>query len=210
MPLVTSAHDDRRLVVAAADRTALALGLYPGMPLAQAQAMVPGLTVVDAGHEGDQEALRRMAAWCLRSAPLTAAAPPDGIWIDATGCAHLHGGEQAMLADMVSRLGRAEFTACAALADTPGAAHAIARHARAHATVVPQGATMAALSGLPVAGLRLDAGTVAGLRRLGFKFIGQLADTPRAPLVRRFGQDRPAARPGVRPGLRAYPAGVPA
>jgi protein ImuB len=188
MPLVTSAHDGRRLVIAAADRTALALGLHPGVPLAQAQAMVPGLAVVEADRGGDLDALRRTAAWCLRYAPFTAAAPPDGIWIDATGCTHLRGGEQAMLADMASRLDRAGFTARAAIADTPGAAYAVARHGHAQITVVPAGAAATMLSGLPIAGLRLDAGSVAGLGRLGFECIGQLADAPRAPLVRRFGK----------------------
>ena len=70
---------------------------------------------------------RQLAAWCLRYAPLVAADPPDGIWIDVTGCAHLFGGEAALLTDLVGRLAAQRFAARAAIADTPGAAHAVAR-----------------------------------------------------------------------------------
>ena len=61
------------------------------MALAHAQAMVPHLAVVDATEAEDTTALERLAAWCLRLSPMTSADPPDGVWIDATGCTHLHG-----------------------------------------------------------------------------------------------------------------------
>ena len=77
-PLITAASDGRRMAVAAADQAALALGIRPAMALTHARAMVPGLAVVDADPEGDAAALARLAAWCLRYAPLTAADPPDG------------------------------------------------------------------------------------------------------------------------------------
>jgi protein ImuB len=186
-PLVTVLHDGRRQVVAAADRTARSLGLTPGMVLAQAQALVPGLTVIPAVPEADAQALEELAAWCLRYAPLTAPDQPDGIWIDATGCAHLFGGEAALLADIVARLAGGGIAAQAAIADTAGTAWAVARYAGAAITVVPEGETAATLRPLPIAALRLDEETAAGLIRLGFDRIGQLLDAPRAPLALRFG-----------------------
>ena len=186
-PLVTALHDGRRQAVAAADRAARSLGLAPGMPLAQAQALVPDLAVVPAAPEADARALEELAGWCLRYAPLTAPDQPDGIWIDATGCAHLFGGEDAMLADIAARLARGGIAARAAIADTPGTAWAVARYAGTEGTVVPAGETEAALRPLPVAALRLDDETAAGLIRLGFEHIGQLLDAPRAPLALRFG-----------------------
>jgi len=125
---VTSAHDGHRRVIAAVDAAARALGLHPGLPLAQAQARIPGLAIAEAEPQADAAALDRLAVWCLRYAPLTAPDPPDGVWIDATGATHLAGGEAALLADLVDRLHQAGFTARAAIADTPGAAHAVARH----------------------------------------------------------------------------------
>jgi protein ImuB len=119
------------MVVAAVDAAAAALGLRAGMPLAQAQALVPGLEagMHPAEPEADAAALGRLAAWCLRYAPLSAADAPDGIWLDVTGCAHLHGGETKLLRDLVGRLAAQGIAAHAAVADTPGAAHAIARNA---------------------------------------------------------------------------------
>jgi protein ImuB len=159
------------------------------MALTHARAMVPGLAVVDADPEGDAAALARLAAWCLRYSPLTAADPPDGVWIDITGCAHLHGGEAALRADLLERLaGGRGVHARAAVADTPGAAHAVARFRSAAAAVIAPDAHTAVMATLPAGALRLPPETVAALRRLGFDRVGQLADTARAPLVRRFGR----------------------
>lgn len=137
--LVTATHDGRKRVIAAVDAAAAQSGLYPGMPMAQAQALVPDLTVLEARPEDDTAALRRLAGWCLRYAPLAAAAPPDGVWIDVTGSAHLQGGETRLLRDLVSRLLVQGFSARAAVADTPGAAHALARFGAQEITVVPSG-----------------------------------------------------------------------
>ncbi len=174
-------------MIGAADAAAQALGLRPGLPLAQAQAMRPGLTVIDADPAGDTADLRDLAVWCQRYAPLTAADPPDGIRIDSTGADHLQGGEAAMLTDLRDRLARSGFTGRVAVADTPGAAWALARYGDRPLIVVPPAGTAAALAPLPVAALRLPAETLAALDRLGFSRIEQLAAAPRGPLVRRFG-----------------------
>ncbi|MBW4093643.1 MAG: DNA polymerase Y family protein [Proteobacteria bacterium] len=186
-PLITATHDGRRQVVAAADRVARSLGLYPGMAVAQAQAMVPGLPIAAAEPKGDARALDDLAAWCLRYAPLTAPDRPDGIWIEAAGVAHLFGGEAALLADLVARLARGGVTARAAIADTPGTAWAVARYAERPITVVAPSGAADALRHLPIAALRLPEEVIAGLARLGFERIDQLTAAPRPPLALRFG-----------------------
>ena len=174
------------MVIAAADAAAQALGLHPGTALAHAQAMVPGLLVADADPAGDAAARARLAAWCLRLSPLTAP-DTDGLWIDATGCSHLHGGEADMLEAVLARLAEDGVAARAAIADTPGAAHALARHAATPVTIAPPGGTEAAIAPLPVAGLRLDDQAVITLRRLGLETVASLLALPRAPFARRFG-----------------------
>ena len=130
-------HDGRRRVVAAAGAAAQAIGIRPGMPLANAQALVPALGISEAKPDADAATLAQLAAWCLRYAPLVAADGPDGIWIDATGCTHLVGGDEVLLTDLVSRLKRAGFAARAAVAGTPGIAHAVARYSGKLIAVVP-------------------------------------------------------------------------
>jgi protein ImuB len=185
-PLVTRLHDGRKMVIAAADDAAQALGLHPGMALAHAQAMVPDLQVADADPAGDTEAGSRLAAWCLRLSPLTAP-DTDGLWIDATGCTHLHGGEAAMLRGILARLQADGIAARAAIADTPGAAHALARYGEEAVILAPPGGTEAAVAPLPVACLRLEAEAVATLHRLGLDTVADLLALPRPPFARRFG-----------------------
>jgi protein ImuB len=184
-PVVTFAHDGRRQVLGAVNSPARALGLAPGMPLAQAQAMIPALRLEPADPAADAAGLADIAAWCLRFAPLTAPDPPDGIRIDATGCAHLFGGEEALLHAILAPLQHAGIAARAAIADTPGAAWAVARHGAAPTAIVTDSQV---LRPLPVAALRLEDETLAALSRVGLERIGQLMDAPRAPLALRFRQ----------------------
>ncbi|TIM85357.1 DNA polymerase Y family protein, partial [Mesorhizobium sp.] len=189
-PLVLIGRDGRRRVVLAADAAARAAGLCIGMPASKAQALVPGLIVHDAEPDADEMALERLALWALRRyAPIAAADPPDGLVIDTTGADHLHGGEAAMLTDMVDRLGAAGFAARAVVADTWGAAHALARFSTRQMLVVPSGTIGQAILPLPIAALRLPATTIDSLRRLGFETVADLAGTPRASLALRFGPE---------------------
>ena len=191
-PLILTSRNGSRREVFALNAAAQATGLRVGMPATKAQALVPGLVIRDAEPVQDDEGLRKLAMWALqRYAPAVAADPPDGIVIDITGAAHLHGGESAMLDDLVNRLAAAGVTAKAAVADTWGSAHAFARYATNDGgkpfLVLPPGRFREPLMRLPIAALRLPIDMVAGLRKLGFDRIGDLADKPRAPLALRFG-----------------------
>ena len=93
-----------------------------------------------------------------------------GLWLDVTGCAHLFGGEAALLERLIGWLGRQNISARAGLADTPGAAWALARHATndsAPFTIAESGALRQYLAGLPVAALRLEGAVNRGSRPVG-------------------------------------------
>ena len=133
----------------------------------------------------------------MRYTPWVNVDSADGLWLDITGCAHLFGDEAALIADLEQRLKRLSVTAWAGIADTPGAAWALARFAPEEAPlgrIAPSGETDRRLADLPVRGLRLRDDADLLLRRLGLTRIGQLYDLPRASLARRFGAD---ARPGL-------------
>lgn len=182
---MTSWHDGKRRVIASASPAAAAVGLRAGLPLAEAQARVPGLVVREAAPAREAAALRRLARLCQRYAPHTAPVD-DGVLIDATGCAHLFGGERRLLETVVGDLAALGFTARAAIAATPACAHAVARFGGA-LVVVPPGDEAASLAPLAVEALRVEADTAASLRRLGLGTVGALARLPRAQLGRRFG-----------------------
>ena len=199
-PLATIAKSGGRLAIIAANAPARNAGVAPGQPLADARARAPDLRVLDADPLAEQKALAALADWCTRYTPWAAAealAPggAGGVLLDVTGCAHLFGGEEELLADLVGRLARHGFAARAAIADTAGAAWAVARFARAshsdarldRGLAVPPGGQSKAIAALPVAALRLPLETVIALERLGLRRIGALYPLPRAPLARRFG-----------------------
>lgn len=189
-PLMVVGREGSKRLVTAADAAAVALGVRVGMPAAKAQALVAGLTIRDADPEGDAEALERLALWVLqRIAPVVAADRPDGIVIDSTGADHLHGGEAAMLDGLLGRLAMSGIEARAAIADTWGAAHALARFAARPTVIAPPGHDTAIVAPLPIEALRLPPTMPGELRLLGFERIGDLLAQPRAPLALRFGPE---------------------
>jgi hypothetical protein len=74
------------------------------------------------------------------------------------------------------------------VAPTYGAAHAAARF-RAESQIIHDEGIDAALAPLPLEALRLPVDLPAGLRRMGFERIGDIAHRPRAPLQLRFGAE---------------------
>ncbi|MDH4992472.1 DNA polymerase Y family protein [Aquamicrobium lusatiense] len=189
-PLVLVGRDRNRRIVTAADSAARALGLRVGMPVTKAQALVPGLAIEAAAPKADAESLERLALWVLqRFSPIVAVDPPDGIVIESTGADHLHGGEAAMLDALIGRLTLSGVAARAAIADTWGAAHALARYRADPVLIGGAGKGEALISPLPLEALRLPDSISAGLRDLGFAAISDLIAQPRAPLTRRFGPE---------------------
>jgi protein ImuB len=187
--LVAPGKGGPRLV--ALNRAATASGLAAGELLTNARSKVLELQSRDADPAADDAALKQLALWCLRYTPLVApwnaANGADGLFLDITGCAHLFGGEPDLLADLGQRLRRFGLSPRLAIADTAGAAWALARRGSAENAIVASGEEEKALQDLPFAALCLDDETRILLRRLGFRRIGQLLQQPRAPLAARFG-----------------------
>ena len=175
--------------IAAADPAALAAGVRPGQKLAEAQSICPALQLADADPQGDAAALSRLAGWCERYTPMTAPDAPDGLWLDITGCAHLFGNEAALAGDILARLRARGLRGQIGIASTAGAAWAFARWFTDEQLVAPgTAAEAAALAQLPVACLRLDDRSIAGLRRLGLRRVEDLLRIPRAELAAGFGR----------------------
>lgn len=173
--------------IAGLDARAEALRLKPGMGIAEARAMHPDIDVVEADPEADRRLLEGLADWCDRYTPLVALDGVDGLFLDISGCAHLFGGEKALLNDLMMRFFHQGFDVRAGLASTPGAAWAAARFASGQ--ILAPGNERNFLIRLPLSALRIDAKTKASLESVGLRTVGAIMDGPRAPLVRRFGAE---------------------
>lgn len=190
-PFAVVAEEKNALRLFSLNEAATKAGLTEGMALTDARAMLPTLQTKVVEPERDATFLAALHRWAGRFSPSVAkdsvgGALQDGLCLDITGCAHLFGGEEAMLAEIVSELARLGVRSACAVADTKGAAFALSRQAERVAIAQP-GATREALAGLPLVGLRIDRETVASLNRLGLATIGALYDVPRSSLARRFG-----------------------
>ncbi|MDB5460941.1 MAG: protein imuB [Caulobacteraceae bacterium] len=161
-------------------------GLRRGQSHADARAIAPGLASAPAEPAEEARALEALALWFERFSPLVAVDGAEGLFLDMTGAAHLFGGEEALLREILVRLEAAGIKACVALADTPGAAWALARYSQRRMSLAPAGGARDAIANLQVEALRLDEAAVRLLARFGLQRIGDLYNLPRAGLARRF------------------------
>lgn len=184
-PLAIVHREERRDTVLAVNAAAAAEGIVPGLSLAHARAVYPRLAALPAQPAEDAKALHRLAGWCLRYSPLVAPVHSDSIWIDATGVAHLFGGEARMLAAIRATLRTHGLTARLAIAATPGAAWALS-HFGDDLTIATDAGP---LESLPLTSLRLNIDVARGLWRVGVKTVADLRRIPRPTLPLRFGSD---------------------
>lgn len=190
-----NATDDRRPLVfitkvkgasrlGAVDRRAQSCGLRAGMTLTDARARIPGLQVLTHNSSADLEFLEHLADLALAFTPSVACEPPDGLALDITGCAHLFGGEQGLVARLRTALHSAGVSMVKlAVAPTPDMARALARFARMNPCFADNDELV---RGLPVAALECDEGDTVALRRAGLKTIADVADRPSVLFAARF------------------------
>ena len=185
IPSVVVAKQNNALQIHALDDMAARSGLSIGLPLANARAICPELTVFDADEAADAKTLNDIADWCDRFTPLVALDPPHGLFLDITGCAHLFGGERALLQLVCGALTRRGFTVSAAIAGTSICARTLTR--QTSGKIIADGEEAGAVGPLPVSALGADEAITGGLRRAGLKTIGDVASRAPHEISARFG-----------------------
>ncbi len=188
-PVAIAAPTSGGLRVVRANASAGRRGVRLGQTAAEAAALAPGLTVHHADPAGDRAALERLAVWADCLSPVVQIAGDDALLLDVTGCARLFGGEDALARKAIAGLAAEGYSSAAAIADTPGAAWALAHAGEwgcAHAA--RPGAMAEALARLPVWTLRLEAPVVERLRMVGVETVEALLHLPRSSVARRFGR----------------------
>lgn len=180
-------------------REAQVLGVRAGQTIAQARARAGALSVRVVRPEAVKGVLARLAEIALAfGATVSYSTEQDVVWVDITGCAHLHSSRDPLEGEslLASRL-RGVFESlghrCAvAVADGPRVASMLARVSRPGADreevlVVPPGANARAIEGLPASVLPLADGDVRWLAKIGVRTIGELRALPRSGLASRLG-----------------------
>ena len=108
---------------------ASAAGLHHGQPLRDAMAMCPDLITRLQNPQAEAAFLTVLQRWAGKFSPWVAGLPPDGLVIDVTGCTHLFGGEEPLMTQIEGEVADLGLSARMGLADTQGAAWALARFA---------------------------------------------------------------------------------
>lgn len=183
VPFVVATPDHGRLVITHTNRLAEEQGITEGLVVAEARVIVPSLQIINDIPGVTEKLLKRLAEWSIRFAPYTAIDLPAGLILDASGCAHLWGSDDAYLKDMVRRFHERGYQVRVGMADTIGAAWAIARYGKGS----PVGELNDLLS-LPTAALRIERELADRLYKLGIRDIKNLIVIPRPALRRRFGK----------------------
>ncbi|WP_304065095.1 Y-family DNA polymerase [Pedobacter glucosidilyticus] len=187
-PLAIVKPEQGRRVVHAVNAEAVAAGIKPGCHVADAQALVPELGLVDYQAGKEERLLTAIGHWCIGYSPQVAINPPDSMMLNITGCSHLWGGEQAYIQALLNILKEKGYELKAAIADTQAAAWAVAHFADT-AMVIAPGQHSHALAGLPLSALRLEENLLQRFYKLGFKNIASVLNISRQVLRRRFGED---------------------
>ncbi|ODS85183.1 MAG: nucleotidyltransferase [Cytophagaceae bacterium SCN 52-12] len=184
---VLAGPDRGRMVIREVNDKAEAQGIFPGTVVADAKAVMPSLLISDQEPGQVLEILNELAEWCIRYTPVVAVDPPDGLILDATGCAHLWGGEHAYLKDIGQKLKAKGYHIRAAIAGTVGVAWAVARYGQV-TPLIASGEEAYAIAPLPPAALRLEPPVLEKMQKVGFSRISHFLGIPASVLRRRFGQ----------------------
>lgn len=185
---VLCAPDHGRLLITAANEPARLQGVEIGMVVADARAIIPSLQVLDDEAGLQERLLHAIANWCIRYTDIVSVDLPDGIILNATGAAHLWGGEESYIRDINLRLHHRGYNVRATMADTIGASWAIS-HYGAESPIVKSGRQMETLLPLPPPALRIEKSSTERLHKLGLHQIRHFLHMPRSVLRRRFGKD---------------------
>lgn len=188
IPFALASPDHGRMIISAANIEARSQGIELGMVVTDARAIFPSVQIIDDDPKLAGRLLKSIAKWCIRFTDCVAIDLPDVLILNVTGCAHLWGGELRYIQDISRRLKNRGYDVRVTMADTIGAAWAIA-HYREGSPIVETGCQIDALLALPPPALRLESNVTELLIKLGLRQIRQFINMPRAALKRRFGAE---------------------
>ena len=129
MPLAVVAEEKNAQIITSLNALAEEAGLYVGQPVRDAHAMCATLLTKSRNAPAETQFLTALRRWAGKFSPWVAEEAPDGLIVDLTGCAHLFGGEQALCSVVQTDCADLGLSVRMGIADTLGAAWALARYA---------------------------------------------------------------------------------
>ncbi|MBP0483160.1 Y-family DNA polymerase [Sagittula salina] len=131
VPFATVATDGNAQTLGAINEIASRHGLFRGQALRDAHALCGELVTRPAYVHREEAFLDALHRWAGKFSPWVASHRPDALVIDLTGCAHLFGGEERICEQVTQDCADLGLSVRTGLADTLGAAWALARFAEA-------------------------------------------------------------------------------
>ncbi len=128
-PLAVVAEQSNMQVVTSLNVEAQAAGLRVGQPVRDAHAICAALVTRPRNPPAEAAFLTALRRWAGKFSPWVAEEPPDGLIVDLSGCAHLFGGEETLLNVIETDCADMGLGVQMGIADTLGAAWALARYA---------------------------------------------------------------------------------
>ncbi|MEY8098695.1 DNA polymerase Y family protein [Falsihalocynthiibacter sp. S25ZX9] len=128
-PLAVARDTGNMQILSSLSLAASEAGLTMGQPLRDARAMCPALITRLQNPQAEADFLKTLRRWAGKFSPWVGEQGKTALILDITGCAHLFGGEESLLAAVEEDCLQLNLTVHAGIADTVGAAWALARYA---------------------------------------------------------------------------------
>ncbi len=129
VPLAVVQDQQNMQVITSLNALAQQHGLRVGQPVRDAHAMCEGLITRSRSPAAEAAFLASLRRWAGKFSPWVADEAEDGLVVDLTGCAHLFGGEEPLVQVVQEDCADLGLMTHIGLADTRGAAWALARFA---------------------------------------------------------------------------------
>ncbi|WP_240342507.1 DNA polymerase Y family protein [Methylococcus sp. EFPC2] len=187
-PAATVEERKGRPVIHAVSAGAKQAGVEPGMALAAALALCPGLDIRSRDPMAEREALNRLAETGLDFTPWVSLDQPESLLLEIRASLNLFGGTEKLRVGLRSRLAALGHSPVIAIAPSSEASALLARLGL-ETTVSETQALRSALGRVPIAALSLDEKKVRRLLKTGVRHLADLWRLPRDGLARRYGSE---------------------
>ncbi|MEQ9561899.1 MAG: DNA polymerase Y family protein, partial [Woeseiaceae bacterium] len=180
-------HGIRKVLLANAAATAA--GIFPGLSVNAALALLPSLALEERNPAQEDQALKRLATWAGKFTSFTSIETSSVLLLEIAGSLRLFGGLDVLRRTLSDEIRQQGFATALAIAPTPLAATWLARAGR-RVCIRDRKNLTGALSRLPLGSMDWPESVTESLRGMGIATIGDCLRLPRQGFARRFGASR--------------------